>query len=128
MEESGVALARLRELQGLGVHLAIDDFGTGYSSLSYLRRLPVDILKIDKSFIDGIAESEDALALAGAVVRIGKTLRLATVAEGVEHASQVVSLLEIGCDEAQGFHYARPLPAAGIEALLKGIGARRKAG
>jgi len=114
MEDTLAAFQRLRELKDLGVRLAIDDFGTGYSSLSYLRRLPVDILKIDKSFIDGVAERGDALALARTIIRIGKTLRLSTVAEGVERAAQVAALLRIGCDQAQGFHFARPMPAAEI--------------
>jgi diguanylate cyclase (GGDEF)-like protein len=128
MEDSHAALERLRELKALGVRLAIDDFGTGYSSLSYLRRLPVDILKVDKSFIDGITDGSDALALAGAVFRIGKTLRLSTVAEGVEHASQAANLMGIGCDEAQGFHYARPMPASEIGELLRFAGTRRLVG
>ena len=128
MEDSEAALQRLHELKALGIRLAIDDFGTGYSSLSYLRRLPVDILKVDKSFIDGIAVNSDALALTGAIIRIGKTLRLSVVAEGVEHAAQAATLLAIGCDEAQGYHYAHPMPASEIGLLLHLADARRLVG
>jgi diguanylate cyclase (GGDEF)-like protein/PAS domain S-box-containing protein len=128
MEDSEASLQRLRELKDIGVRIAIDDFGTGYSSLSYLRRLPVDILKVDKSFIDGIADSGDAIALAGAVFNIGRTLQLSTVAEGVEHASQTARLLGIGCDEVQGFHYWRPMPATEVGRLLRRGGARHKVG
>jgi diguanylate cyclase (GGDEF)-like protein len=127
MEDSEANLERLHELKALGIGLAIDDFGTGYSSLSYLRRLPVDILKVDKSFIDGIADSTDALALASAIFRMGKTLRLSTVAEGVEHASQAANLLGIGCDVAQGFHYARPMAAREMGDFLRQSGSKRLA-
>jgi len=118
MEDSEASLRRLRELKALGVRLAIDDFGTGYSSLSYLRRLPVDILKVDKSFIDGIAGGGDAFALARVIVRMGQTLNLDTVAEGVEMASQAAALRRMGCPLAQGFHFARPMVPDQIVELL----------
>jgi diguanylate cyclase (GGDEF)-like protein/PAS domain S-box-containing protein len=107
MEDSEAALERLRDLKGLGVRIAIDDFGTGYSSLSYLRRLPVDVLKIDKSFVDGVADGGEALTRV--IVSIGESLRLHTVAEGVELSSQAAALRRMGCEVAQGFHFARPM-------------------
>ncbi|MDH4335474.1 MAG: GGDEF domain-containing phosphodiesterase, partial [Chloroflexota bacterium] len=118
MEDSEASLRRLGELKSLGVRLAIDDFGTGYSSLSYLRHLPVDTLKIDKSFIDGIAAGGDAFALARVIVRMGQTLNLETVAEGVELAAQAEALRRMGCRHAQGFHFARPMGAEEITELL----------
>ena len=119
MDDSDATLARLRELKALGVRLAIDDFGTGYSSLSYLRRLPIDVLKVDKSFIDGVADGGDALELARVIVRMGRTLHLDTVAEGVELPMQATMLLRMGCELGQGFHFARPQPADAIATLLE---------
>jgi EAL domain-containing protein (putative c-di-GMP-specific phosphodiesterase class I) len=110
--------ARLRELKGLGVLLAIDDFGTGYSSLSYLRRFPIDMLKIDKAFVDGIGRGREDTALAHAIVKLSHTLQLHTVAEGIEHAEQVAHLATLGCQDGQGHHFARPLPAAAMTELL----------
>jgi EAL domain-containing protein (putative c-di-GMP-specific phosphodiesterase class I) len=118
MEDSDEALRRLSDLKELGVRLAIDDFGTGYSSLSYLRRLPVDILKIDKSFVDGIASGGQSLELARMIVGMGRTLHLDTVAEGVELASQAAALRQMGCGQAQGFHFARPMAPDHVTALL----------
>jgi diguanylate cyclase (GGDEF)-like protein/PAS domain S-box-containing protein len=110
--------ARLRELKGLGVLLAIDDFGTGYSSLSYLRRFPVDMLKIDKAFVDGIGRGREDTALAHAIVKLSHTLQLHAVAEGIEEAEQAANLVALGCRDGQGFHFARPLPAAAMTELL----------
>ena len=110
--------ARLRELKGLGVLLAIDDFGTGYSSLSYLRRFPIDMLKIDKAFVDGIGWGREDTALAHAIVKLSHTLQLHTVAEGIEHAEQAAHLATLGCQDGQGYHFARPLPAAAMTELL----------
>jgi diguanylate cyclase (GGDEF)-like protein/PAS domain S-box-containing protein len=110
--------ARLRELKGLGVHLAIDDFGTGYSSLSYLRRFPIDMLKIDKAFVDGIGRGREDTALAHAIIKLSHTLQLHAVAEGIEEAEQAASLVTLGCRDGQGFHFARPLTAAAMTELL----------
>ena len=125
MEDSEAALERLESLKALGVRLAIDDFGTGYSSLSYLRRLPVDVLKVDKSFVDGIVGGGQAFALARVIVSIGQTLQLDTVAEGVEMSAQAAALRRMGCEVAQGFHFARPMVADDVAALLSagGVGA-----
>jgi diguanylate cyclase (GGDEF)-like protein len=108
----------LAELKGLGVRIAVDDFGTGYSSLAYLRQFPVDSLKIDRTFITGLALSSEARALTHTLIQLGKALGLQTLAEGVEHHSQVRELQREGCDLAQGFLFARPLAPEGIESLL----------
>ena len=118
MDDSDALLERLHALKALGIRLAIDDFGTGYSSLSYLRRLPVDILKVDKSFIDAIDVDDEAFKLTRVIVRMARTLHLSVIAEGVERASQVARLRRIGCEMAQGFYFARPLSAAGMSAQL----------
>jgi EAL domain-containing protein (putative c-di-GMP-specific phosphodiesterase class I) len=110
-------VATLQRLRQLGVRVAIDDFGTGYSSLSYLQNLPVDILKIDKSFVDHLATDGDDSSVAKLIVQIGRTLHLHVVAEGVELAEQVDSLLSLGCDSAQGFYLGRPLSADAARAL-----------
>jgi EAL domain-containing protein (putative c-di-GMP-specific phosphodiesterase class I) len=109
---------RLFALKALGLRLAIDDFGTGYSSLSYLRRLPFDILKIDKLFVDGVAGGPEASAFAQAIIRLAHSLRLETVAEGVEHDDQSQHLRQLGCELAQGYHFARPLSAEDITTML----------
>jgi diguanylate cyclase (GGDEF)-like protein len=109
----------LAELKAIGVKLAIDDFGTGYSSLSYLRELPIDIVKIDKSFVDGIADSEQSLALAEGIVQIARTLRLEVVAEGIETVVQRDLLTSMGCHYGQGFLLAMPMPPSQAEALAR---------
>ena len=116
--------ADLDSLNRLGVHLSVDDFGTGYSSLSYLKRLPVDELKLDRSFVRDIETDEGDRALASAVMGIGRSLGQTVVAEGVETLEQHQFLLQAGCPVAQGYYYARPMPAADIEAWLAGEGQR----
>ena len=111
---------RLQALKSLGVCLAIDDFGTGYSSLAYLRRFPVDILKIDKSFVDEVGHGSAASALARAIVNLGHTLQLATVAEGIETAEQLVEVRDSGCRFGQGYYFAKPLGIDEIDAFLSG--------
>ena len=119
MRDVEAAALRLRELKALGVHIAIDDFGTGYSSLSYLRQFPVDALKIDRSFIAGIAASQQSKALIHTLVQLGKTLGLDTLGEGIEEDAQLRSLQAEQCDYGQGFLFARPLDRHGIEQLLE---------
>jgi diguanylate cyclase (GGDEF)-like protein/PAS domain S-box-containing protein len=113
----------LTELKAIGVKLAIDDFGTGYSSLSYLRELPIDVLKLDKSFVDGIAVSEQRLALAEGIVQIARTLQLEVVAEGIESEVQRDLLIAMGCQFGQGYLLARPMAAYQAESLVR-IGSR----
>jgi diguanylate cyclase (GGDEF)-like protein len=118
MHDADATARRLAALKELGVSIAIDDFGTGYSSLAYLRQFPVDALKIDRSFISGVANSEESAALIHSVVRLGKSLNLKTLAEGIENNAQLTALQEQQCDHGQGFLLARPLDVAGIDAFL----------
>jgi diguanylate cyclase (GGDEF)-like protein/PAS domain S-box-containing protein len=113
MTDTDLAVQRLKELKGLGVRLAMDDFGTGYSSLSYLSRFPVDILKMDRSFLRADATPETA-GLATAVVSLGETLNLEVVAEGIELSEQWTTLRDLGCDKGQGFFFARPMDSEGV--------------
>jgi diguanylate cyclase (GGDEF)-like protein len=117
-DEAGV-IQTLRELRWMGLSIALDDFGTGYSSLSYLRRLPVDTLKIDQSFVKSISHSTEGAALTRSIVSMGKALGLRVVAEGVESAAQRALLGEWSCDEIQGFLICRPEPSADAFARLK---------
>jgi diguanylate cyclase (GGDEF)-like protein/PAS domain S-box-containing protein len=114
------AVVNLRALKSLGLRLAVDDFGTGYSSLSHLSTLPIDILKIDRSFIDAGPVDEHRPDLARAIVQLAETLQLRTIAEGVETQQQSDYLLEIGCRWAQGYHLGRPLNARSAEVLVEG--------
>jgi EAL domain-containing protein (putative c-di-GMP-specific phosphodiesterase class I) len=114
MRDTALALDRLRALKALGVRLAVDDFGTGYSSLAYLQQFPVDVLKIDKSFVDDVARSADAAALARTIVALADMLGLRTVAEGVEDGAQRSTLESLGCTLGQGYLFARPLDAPAI--------------
>ncbi|HEX7121755.1 MAG TPA: EAL domain-containing protein [Gemmatimonadaceae bacterium] len=119
MQETEAALARLQALKQLGVRLAIDDFGTGYSSLSYLQQFPVDVLKIDRSFVEGLLHGTNDAALVRTIVALAGSLTLRTVAEGVEDERQQSQLIELGCNSAQGFLFCHPLPAAQLEQLLE---------
>ncbi|MGH2788294.1 MAG: putative bifunctional diguanylate cyclase/phosphodiesterase [Actinomycetota bacterium] len=118
VQDTSAAVRKLQALKNLGVQLALDDFGTGYSSLSYLRRFPIDVLKIDKTFIDGVGTHAEDSALTRAIVQIGETLNLKTVAEGVEHEQQRLELESLGCEEGQGYFFARPIDADSIGDLL----------
>jgi EAL domain-containing protein (putative c-di-GMP-specific phosphodiesterase class I) len=108
----------LEKLRALGVRLVIDDFGTGYSSLSYLHRLPVDVVKLDRSFVSELETAEDRAAIVSAVVKMAKQLGLQVVAEGVESNAQVDRLRQFGCDLAQGFFFSRPVDAETAGALV----------
>lgn len=108
----------LAELRAIGVRIALDDFGTGHTSLGYLRFLPVDILKVDKCFLDHIAEDSHGARLADAILRLGSRLRFETIAEGIEHPEQVAALRSTGCRLAQGYHFSRPVPADAVPSLL----------
>jgi len=102
----------LKELHEIGVKIAIDDFGTGYSSLSYLKEFAIDILKIDKSFIDNFRKNEDDNAIVNTIITIGHNLGLKVVAEGVETKEQAEKLKKLECDIIQGYYYSKPLPPA----------------
>jgi diguanylate cyclase (GGDEF)-like protein len=119
MDDVESALVLLKQLKARGVHLAIDDFGTGYSSLAYLKRLPLDCLKIDRSFVSDVTTSADAAAIAALIVTMAHRLRLSVVAEGAETDEQVEFLRREGCDQVQGFFFGKPTPAAEATALLE---------
>ncbi|WP_432991276.1 putative bifunctional diguanylate cyclase/phosphodiesterase [Dactylosporangium sp. CA-233914] len=118
-EDAEVAASRLAELKALGVRLAVDDFGTGYSSLSRLHTFPIDILKIPKPFVDGVARGPEHSALARAILDLAQALDLQVVAEGIEDAAQARELARLGCQIGQGFHFSRPVPAQEFGALLQ---------
>jgi diguanylate cyclase (GGDEF)-like protein len=122
------ARERLHELKALGVRISMDDFGTGYSSLAALQDLPLDILKIDKLFVDHVAEDPRRTAFAQAIIRMGKTLGLGLIAEGVETAEQAERLQSLGCRFAQGFYFSRPVAAVEIQRMLHTSHAMRVAG
>jgi diguanylate cyclase (GGDEF)-like protein/PAS domain S-box-containing protein len=111
MADSNAAGRALRDLRGLGLHLSVDDFGTGYSSLTYLKRFPVEAIKIDRSFVTGLGLEADDTSIVEAVVRLGHSLGLSVVAEGVETPLQLNRLRELGCDKGQGYLFGRPRPA-----------------
>jgi diguanylate cyclase (GGDEF)-like protein len=127
MEKPGDAAELLNRLRRVGVRLAIDDFGTGYSSLAYLQRFSVDVVKIDRSFVDGVERPDSSEeSLVAAIVAMAGALRVTTVAEGVETSAQAHRLHELGCDIAQGYHYARPLPAEEVPAVVARLGTGRR--
>jgi diguanylate cyclase (GGDEF)-like protein len=120
LQRCAEAAAVLSSLQAIGVRISMDDFGTGYSSLRYLKRLPIDTLKIDRSFIQDLPNDADGAAITRAVIALAHSLRIRVVAEGVETASQAAFLRERGCDEAQGFAFGAPQPA---EQMIERLGA-----
>jgi predicted signal transduction protein with EAL and GGDEF domain len=119
MRDAGQAVGRLHALRELGIHLAIDDFGTGYSSLSYLRRFPVDVLKVDSEFVKGLGHRGDDSTLVAAMTSMSHALGLDVVAEGVETGEQLAELRAAGCDAAQGFWLAHPVPPEELDELLR---------
>lgn len=119
LEHQQVAVSTLHALSTFGVKVAIDDFGTGFSSLAYLSRLPFDVLKIDKSFIDDMCENTAARRIVETIINLAKQLDKQTLAEGVESAEQATTLRALGCDFVQGYYFARPGTAGAVAALAK---------
>lgn len=119
LQSAEATMETLQRLKQLGVHLSIDDFGTGYSSLAYLKRFPIDTLKIDQAFVRDLTTNPDDAAITTSIILMGKSLKLCVVAEGVETRSQLALLHVLECDEAQGFLFSRPVPAAEFAQLLK---------
>lgn len=119
MEDTAASVARLESLKELGVELAIDDFGAGHSSLRYLRRFPLDALKVDRFFVDGLGGPNEEPALVRAIVDLAEIFELRLVAEGIERPEQRARLLELGCELGQGFEISPPLPVAEADALLE---------
>jgi diguanylate cyclase (GGDEF)-like protein len=121
MEDTEQAGRTLRNLKAAGLRVSVDDFGTGHSCLSYLRRFPIDVLKIDRSFVKEVTESEDSRIIIDAIISLARSLKLETVAEGVETREQLDYLMDRGCHLAQGFLFGKPMDAADIEPLLREI-------
>ncbi len=119
MQQPETAKKTLEMCREAGMHIAIDDFGTGYSSLSYLHSFPIDILKIDRSFVVDMFKNEKNIELIRSIIGLGKNLNMSIVAEGVENKEEVDTLKYLGCDKAQGFYYAKPLPEDEVVKLLK---------
>jgi diguanylate cyclase (GGDEF)-like protein/PAS domain S-box-containing protein len=119
VEDAGLVVDRLAELRDLGVKLAIDDFGIGYASLAHLRQLPVDIIKIDPSFVAGLGQDPTLTLLTRTIVQVGRDLGMQVVAEGIEQPRQLAELREMGCGYGQGFLVARPMAAPGVEAMIR---------
>jgi len=120
MQEVTDSIRKLREVREMGMHISLDDFGTGYSSLAYLSRLPVDTLKIDRGFVRGMSENAGDASIVAAIISLAHSLRLRVVAEGVESSEQLETLAQLGCDQAQGYLFSPPVPAARLQALLQG--------
>jgi EAL domain-containing protein (putative c-di-GMP-specific phosphodiesterase class I) len=118
MEDPQHALTTLKHLHGMGIRLAIDDFGTGYSSLSYLKKFPVNMLKIDQSFVADIAIDQDDAAIVDSIIAMSHRLNLKVIAEGIEHKNQLDFLRQHECDIGQGFYYAKPMPFKTFTQLL----------
>lgn len=118
MHDTEAAVEAMRQIKSLGVRLALDDFGTGYSSLSYLKRFPIDVIKIDKSFTNEVTSDEDAASITRAIIAMARSMNMTTVGEGVETAEQFKLLSALGCDVMQGYHICRPLSADKILARL----------
>ncbi len=125
MEDPARTVFLLNALRAMGIRVALDDFGTEYSSLGYLKQFPLDYMKIDQSFVRGIPAQEDDSAIAKTVIALAKILKLPVIAEGVESAEQLAFLAEHGCEEYQGYYFARPLPVDDVEALLRSNRAER---
>jgi diguanylate cyclase (GGDEF)-like protein len=125
MSDPEESIKILEQLSEMGVLISVDDFGTGYSSMSYLRRLPIDKLKIDRSFISEITARADDASIVQAIVSLAHNLHLKVVAEGVETTAQLDFLKTLGCDQYQGYHFSRPLTPADFESLMRGIQANR---
>ncbi len=122
MQHVVASAARLELLKAIGTRIAIDDFGTGYSSMAYLQQFPIDLLKVDQSFVSHITESAEAAALVHTLVQLGKTLGIATTAEGIETNDQRMWLRSEGVDGGQGYLFSPPIEADAVTALLAGTG------
>ncbi len=121
VSDSKLVLEVLNKIKKMGISLAIDDFGTGYSSLSYLKKLPINRLKIDKSFIDDLPSSQESISIVKAIISLAKTFNLSITAEGVENKEQLDFLVEQECDEIQGYYFSKPLPLEELKKLLNKI-------
>jgi len=119
MADATLTAETFKRIKALGVKISVDDFGTGYSSLSYLKRFPVDVIKIDQSFVRDMNTDTDDSAIVRAIISMGRSLRLQVIAEGVETLQQADLLRELECDAMQGYYFSRPVPAPAAEAFLR---------
>jgi len=119
IEDMDVVRRALANIRDMGVRLAVDDFGTGYSSVGYVRQFPLDSVKIDKSFVQGLTAGAEDAAIAQAIIKMAHALGLSTVAEGVETAEELSRLQQLGCDHVQGFYFAAPLTADAVDGLIR---------
>ncbi|MGH8629420.1 MAG: EAL domain-containing protein, partial [Burkholderiales bacterium] len=119
MENLEDTTRKLQIVRGLGVNIAVDDFGTGYSSLAYIARLPIHEIKIDRSFVVGMTEHPESLAIVKAIISLSHSLKLQVVAEGVETEEQAAQLEELGCDQLQGYLFGRPTPSNEVSHILQ---------
>ena len=119
MKNLDFSIGVLNNLRSMGIHVSLDDFGTGYSSLNYLKRLPIDTLKIDKSFVDNITIDPKDEIIARAIIELAHKMDLKIIAEGVEYAQQFDFLKEHKCDKVQGFLFSKPIPSEEFEQLLR---------
>ena len=117
-QNTGANVQKLLQLREAGVQVFMDDFGTGYSGLSQIAHLPLDALKIDRSFVSGMSNSAEHMAIVSAIINLAKALGISVVAEGVETEEQAERLVALGCDEAQGYLFGRPVPAGDIAQML----------
>ena len=118
LENNNVVLDNMRALKKMGIKILLDDFGTGYSSLSYLHRFPMDVLKIDRSFIENVHEKGNHQAIIKTIIDLAASLNMATIGEGIENAADAKLLTQMGCIYGQGYHFYKPLPGGDIEAFL----------
>jgi EAL domain-containing protein (putative c-di-GMP-specific phosphodiesterase class I) len=121
MDDMDMAIARMHELKALGIKLAVDDFGSGYSSLNYIRHFPIDVLKVDKSFIDVVSDHSDQAQVTAKIIELAGILQLCPVAEGIERPEQLEELLNLRCELGQGYLFARPLTPVGIEEFVEDL-------
>ena len=118
LDDGDLMQQRLQALKEIGVHLAVDDFGTGYSALSYLQKFPVDVLKIDRSFVSGIDRDPERARLVRGIVEMGRNLRLSVVSEGIEEAGEAALMREFHSQYGQGYHFSKPVDAVTLDRLL----------
>jgi EAL domain-containing protein (putative c-di-GMP-specific phosphodiesterase class I) len=118
MSDPDEAVKVLTRISDLGIELAVDDFGTGYSSLAYLKKLPIDKLKIDQTFVRDLPDDEEDAGITKAVIALAKSLKLKVIAEGVENIQQRDFIVENGCENIQGYFYSKPLPASQMQSIL----------
>ena len=118
VEDYNIIIDKMAKIKALGIMISLDDFGTGFSSLSYLKRLPIDELKIDQSFVSDLITSTESEAIVESIIRLGQSLNMSVIAEGVENEAQKEKLMKMNCKKFQGYLFTKPLQAEDIESLI----------